>query len=95
MQLRGRPELSSFHKCTQHTPGGPSDAVRFSKMSFMVHCDFENGSQNKHYKYSFGRAGGGHNKVYFVYALDNVNNSGRPLTVNLLHGGTSSGVPSL
>ena len=52
-------------------------AVRFSKMSFMVHCDFEKGiSKSTFSKYSFGREGGGHKKVYSVYAIDNVDNYG-------------------
>ena len=38
-------------------------AVYFSKLSIMVHCNFEKGSQNQyHSKYSFGREGGGHKK---------------------------------
>ena len=58
-------------------------AVCFSKLSIMVHCDFEKGSQNQyHSKYSFDREGGGHKKEYAVYAFANVDNSGQPQTRN-------------
>ena len=67
---------------------GSRTAVHSLKMLFMVHCDFENGSQNqKTSKYFFGREGVGHKKtVLAVYALNNVDNSGRPLaaTVTLI-----------
>ena len=47
----------------------------------MVHCDFEGGSQNQHFEsiLSVGKEGS-HKKEYSVYALDDINNSGRPLT---------------
>ena len=47
-------------------------------MPLMVHCNFD---KSKFSKYSFGRVGGGggHTKDYSVYALDNVDNSGRAL----------------
>ena len=48
-------------------------------MSFMVHCDFGKGSQNQHFQSTLDRGGGGHIKGYSVYALYNVDNSGRPL----------------
>ena len=42
-------------------------------------------------EYTFGSEGGGHKKEYSVYALDNVDNRGRPLTgrrVNMLESRT-------
>ena len=56
----------------------------FSKMLSMLHCDSEKGvSRSTFAKYSFGRKGGGHKKAYSqsVYALDNVDNAGRPLSL--------------
>ena len=46
-------------------------------MSLIVQCDFEV-SNSTFSKYSFGRDGVT-KKEYSVYALDNVDNSGRPL----------------
>ena len=50
-------------------------------MSFMVHCNFENWSQNRHIQSNLleGRERGVTKKEYSVYALDNVDNYGRPL----------------
>ena len=41
-----------FHERTQHTLGGWGlrAAIRLKKISFMVHCDFEKGSQNQHFQ---------------------------------------------
>ena len=42
---------------------GSRAVARFRKMSFLVHCDFEKGSQYQHFQsYSFSREGGGHKK---------------------------------
>ena len=48
-------------------------------MSFMGHWDFEMGSQFFFFLNTLGREGEGHTKEYSVYALENVDNSGRPL----------------
>ena len=50
--------------------------MKMMTMSFMVHFDFEKGSQNQHFQSSLlvRREGGGHRKQYSVYALDNVDN---------------------
>ena len=49
-------------------------------MSFTVDCNFEKGSENQHFQNTllagWERA---RNKGYPVYALDNVDSSGRPL----------------
>ena len=72
-----------FHERTQHLLGCSRSwaTVCFLKVSLVlivVHCDFDNGSQNQHFqKYSFG--GRGNKKQHSVYALDNVDISGRPL----------------
>ena len=44
-------------------------------MSLIMHCDFETGTQNQHFKNTLLVP----QKEYSVYALDNVDNSGRPL----------------
>ena len=51
----------------------------------MVHCDFKKGvSKSRCSKYSFGRErGGGRKKECSVYALDDADNSGRPLLNSL------------
>ena len=38
----------NFHECTLGWKGSRA-AVRFSKMSIIVHCHFEKGSQNQHF----------------------------------------------
>ena len=45
-------------------------------MSFMVHCNFEKGSQNQHFQSTILVGREDHKKGYSVYALDNVDNSG-------------------
>lgn len=48
----------------------------------MVHCDFENGSKTQHFQGTLlvGREGVTNNSsAYSVYALNNVDNSERPL----------------
>ena len=49
---------------------------------FMTHGHFDMGySESTFSKYAFGRGGGrGHKKEYAVYARENNDNSGRPLT---------------
>ena len=42
----------------------------------MTHAHFESTFS----KYAFGRGGGGHKKEYAVYARENDDNYGRPLT---------------
>ena len=71
-----RPELSSFSRAYTGKDGSRA-TVQFLKMSFMGHCNFE-GSQNQHFQ-SILLLGRGLQKEYYVYALDNVDNSGRPL----------------
>ena len=63
--VRGRPELSSFSRAYIGYAGKEGFAVRFSKMSFMVHCDFDKGNQNKIIRSNLlvGREGGGHTKI--------------------------------
>ena len=41
-----------FHECTLGAVGGRGSraTVRFFKMSFMMHCDFEKGSRNQHFQ---------------------------------------------
>ncbi len=46
---------------------------------FMTHGHFESTFS----KYAFGRGGGGHKKEYAVYARENDDNYGRPLTLTL------------
>ena len=46
--LEGHPELSSFSRAYRAYAGRA--AVRFSKMSFMAHCDFAKVSQNQHFQ---------------------------------------------
>ena len=82
-----RLELSSFLRAYTALGGrGSRVAVRFFLMSFMGHCDFENESQNQPFQSTLlvGK-GGGHTKEYYVYALDNVDNSGRPLRIILFY----------
>ena len=44
-------------------------------MLFMVHCDFEKGSQNQHFKGTLLVGSEGITKIiYSVYSLDNVHN---------------------
>ena len=49
--------------------------VHFLKMTFMVHCNFKKGSQNQYFQSTL-LVGRGSQKEYYVYALDNVDNSG-------------------
>ena len=48
LNLRGRPDLSSFSRA--YTAYAARGAIRFSKCFFMVHCNFEKGPQNLHFK---------------------------------------------
>ena len=64
--LRGRPELSSFSRAPTGREGESRATVRFSKMSFVVHCCFEKVSQYQHFQSTLGREGGGHKKEYSV-----------------------------
>ena len=54
-------------------------------MSFMVHCDFEKVSQNQHFQSTLlvGREGVT-KRVLGVYAVDDVENYGRPLSQRVL-----------
>ena len=67
----------------QNVRWGSRAVVRFSKMSLIMHCDFETGTQNQHFKNTLlvGREVPQKKStvLYSVYALDNVDNSGRPL----------------
>ena len=62
---------------------GSRTTVRFLIMSFIVHCNFEKGSQNQHFQSTLlvGREGVT-KKEYSVYALDNVDNFGWCLTID-------------
>ena len=73
-RLRGRPELSSFSRAYTAYAGREG---RFLKMLFILHCDFENGSENQHFQSNLlvGREGVTR-KESCVYALDYVDNSG-------------------
>ena len=56
--------------------GGQATAIGLSKMSFMVHCKFEKGSQSQHFQSTLLVARErGNKKQYSVYVLDNVDNS--------------------
>ena len=60
----------NFHERTQRALDRRASraVVRFLKMAFMVHCDFEKGHQSQHFqKYAFGRDGGSRKKKYSVY----------------------------
>ena len=47
----------------------------------MTHGHFDMGySESTFSKYAFGRGGGGHKKEYAVYARENDDNYGRPLS---------------
>ena len=48
-------------------------------MSFMEHCYSEKGSQNQHFQSTLLVGREGVTKEYSVYALNNVDNSGRSL----------------
>ena len=57
------------------------------KMSLIGPCDFEKGSliQQNIFKILFSQGGKKvHKNEYYVYALDNVDNSGRPLKNNYI-----------
>ena len=57
---------------------GSRTVERFSKMSFMVNfAIFRRGLKNQHFQSALGRS---HKKEYSLYALDNGDNSGRPVT---------------
>ena len=55
---------------------GSRASIRFVKMPFMMHCDFENDLNINIIKILL--VGGGYKKST-LYALENVHNSGRPL----------------
>ena len=73
--ISGCPELLSFspayagREATREERGQVRTAIRFKKMPFMVHCDFDKGSQNKHFQSILlvGREGIT-KKEYSVYA---------------------------
>ena len=66
--------------------GGQGPMYAFEKMSFMVHCDFQKGSQNQHFLSTLlvgrevERKGGGYNCTLELTILDD------PLDVNEIAG---------
>ena len=66
------------HKGTLEGRGSRS-ARHFSKMSFLVHCDFEKGYQNQHFQSTILLRKERVKKELSVYTLDNVDNSEQPL----------------
>ena len=72
----GHPELARAYTAYAGRRGSRA-AVRFSKMSFMWHCDFEKENQNQHFPSTLlvgrkGPKGGGSQKrVLCVLHVDN------------------------
>ena len=59
---------------------GSRTAISFSKVSFMVHCDLEEGSKN-HFQSTLLVERERVTQKYSVYALDDIDNYGRPLSM--------------
>ena len=81
-QFRGVQNCHHFYERTQSMLGGRGSkaAVRFFEMLLMVHCDFERGLKINIFSIVLvGRRVTTTTKT--LYALENVDNSGRPLTV--------------
>ena len=79
--------LTSVHSVRWEGAGVKGRGTLFKKMSLTVHCYFEKDSQNQPFWSTLlGRREGSHKSVRpdSVYALDNVDNSWRPLNYVLL-----------
>ena len=60
---------------------GHATTRTYFECRFMTHFHFDMGySESTFSKYAFGRGGGGHKKEYAVYARENDDNYGRPLS---------------
>ena len=66
--------MSSFSRAYTACAGreGVKGCRTLFKLSFIVHCDFEKGSQNQHFQHTLSVVREGVAKEYSVYALDNI-----------------------